>query len=480
MKSIKTIFAAFAALAIVPASGTTAFAQSGEMEKAPALTDSQKRVVNQLIDRGLKDERAWEVLESLTTEIGPRLGGSEAEARARAWGAAKLKKLGFKNVRIETFEMPSWRRLKEEAEIIEPFPQPLAITALGGSISTPEDGLTAEIVRFRTLPELVAAPMQGFEGKIIFVDEPMARTQDGSGYGTAVRKRSAAAEEAGKRGAVAALIRSAGTDSRRNPHTGGAKPFGQGTAVPAAALSNPDADQLARAIARAEAPVTLRLNLQTLTEDAVEGGNVIGEIPGKTDELLVIGGHLDSWDLGTGAVDDGAGVAITVAAAKLIDDLRGKPQRTIRVVMWGAEEVGLFGGKAYAAAHADELDRHVLAAESDFGAGVVYRLDTRFGEDALPKAQPMAEALRPLAITPGANTAFGGADIMAIRDLGVPVVSLRQDGTDYFDLHHTPDDTLDKVDRQELRQNVAAWAAFLYMASEMEGDFGRLPVKEPQ
>lgn len=450
-------------------------------QDAPApLTEDEARDVDRLIDRGLEDDLAWELLESLTTEVGPRLGGSPAEARARDWGAAKLKELGFKNIRIETFKMPYWSRVSEEAEIVSPFPQPLAVTALGGSVATPEGGVTGEVVRFRTLPELEAAPMEGFEGKVVFVDEPMARTQDGSGYGVAVRKRGLAAVEADKRGAVAALIRSVGTDSHRNPHTGGATRGGGATPVPAAALANPDADQLARAIAHADGPVTVRLDMQVETEESVTSGNVVGEIPGQTDELIVIGGHLDSWDLGTGAIDDGAGIAITVAAAKLVDDLRGRPRRTIRVVMWGAEEVGIHGGRAYAEEHADELDRHVLAAESDFGAGRVYRFDTRFGEAAVPKGETMARALRRLAITPGNNEAFGGADISPIRDLGVPVASLRQDGTEYFDLHHTPDDTLDKVDLAELRQNVAAWAAFLYMASEMGGDFGRLPVAEDE
>lgn len=439
---------------------------------APALTPAQARDVDRLIVAGLSDDLGYEILESLTTKIGPRLGGSEAEARARVWGVETLKDLGFKNVRIEEFQMPAWSRVSESAEIISPFPQELVVAALGQSPSTPEDGVAAEVVRFRTLPELQAAPLEGLEGKIVFVDEPMARTQDGSGYGVAVAKRSQAAVEAEKRGAVAALIRSAGTDNHRNPHTGGSVRGGTGLApVPSAALSNPDADQLARAIKFADEPVRVRLNIQTSWTESAISGNVIGEIPGETDELIVIGGHLDSWDNGTGAIDDGAGIAITTAAAKLVDALKGKPRRTIRVVMWGAEEVGIFGGKAYAEQHADDLDRHILAAESDFGAGRVYRFDTRFGADNLAKAQPMAQALRRLAITPGNNQAFGGADISAIRNAGVPVVSLRQDGTDYFDLHHTPDDTLDKVDPEALRQNIAAWAAFIYMASEMDGGF---------
>ncbi len=457
-----------AALAAIVAAAPAVAQTAGAV---PTLSAQQQQTVDRLIDTGLEDGLAWELVESLTTEIGPRLGGSPAEARARDWGVRKLKALGFKNVRIETYEMPYWERVHEAAEIVAPFPQSLAVTALGRSVATPEGGLTAEVVRFRTQLDLEAAPQTGLEGKIVFVDESMARTQDGSGYGTAVRKRSQAAVEAGKRGAAAVLIRSAGTDSHRNPHTGGGLRGEGETAVPAAALSNPDADQLARALERANGPVTVRLDIQVRTEQSVTSGNVIGEIPGQTDELIVIGGHLDSWDLGTGAVDDGAGIAVTTAAAKLVGDLRGKPKRTIRVVMWGAEEVGIYGGKAYAEAHKDEIDRHVIAAESDFGAGRVYQFDTRFGDEALPRADVMEAALRRLAIGPGNNAAFGGADIGPIRALGVPVVSLRQDGSDYFDLHHTPDDTLDKIDPAALRQNVAAWAAFIYMASEMDGGF---------
>lgn len=446
---------------------TSAIGQDG-----PSLTAGQARTVDRLIDNGLEDDVAYDVLRSLTTEIGPRMGGSDDEARARDWGVAKLKKLGFKNVRIETFEMPYWARVSESAEILSPFPQALTITALGQSPSTPEGGVTAEVVRFATLLDLQAAPMGSLEGKIAFVDGDMARTQDGSGYGLAVQKRSQAAVAAGERGAMAALIRSVGTDSHRMPHTGSSVRGGATLGpIPSAALSAPDADQLARALDIADGSVTIKLDIQVEWRETTTSGNVIGEIPGASDEIIVIGGHLDSWDLGTGAVDDGAGVAITTAAAKLVGDLRGKPKRTIRVVMWGAEEVGLHGARAYAEQHADEIERHVLASESDFGAGPIYQLDTLFGDAALPKATPMANALRRLSIAPGNNNAFGGPDVLPIKALGVPVVTLRQSGWDYFDLHHTADDTLDKVDIDDLRQNVAAWAAMIYMASEMDGDF---------
>ena len=474
---MKVLVTAASAAAAIMFAGT-AVAQPPAPKPEYELTAKQETTVNRLIDKALKDDTAWDILESLTTEVGPRLAGSEAEARGRDWGAAKFKSMGFKNVAVEMFELPYWSRISESAEIVSPFAQPLTITALGNSVATPEGGVTGEVMRFETMADLARAPMEGLEGKIVFVDEPMMRTQDGSGYGAAVAKRSLAAIEAGKRNAAAALIRSVGTSSHRFPHTGVMRYGELPNKVAIAALSSPDADQLARALERADGPVSVNLNIQVETRPSSPSGNVIGEIPGRTDELIVIGGHLDSWDLGTGAIDDGAGIAITMAAAKLIDDLPGKPKRTIRVVMWGAEEVGLHGARAYAEAHKDELDRHMLASESDFGAGVIWQFQSRFGESELAKANTMARVLRRLGVGPGNNMAGGGPDVTPLRQAGVPVFTLRQNGWDYFDLHHTPDDTLDKVDLEALRQNVAAWAATIYLASEMDGGFRNVEAAE--
>lgn len=224
--------ASFAALAVSLAAIAPANADD------PTLAAKDRQEIDRLIERALADDRAYRILESITTEVGPRLGGSDAEARARAWGAAKMTALGFKNVRIETFEMPAWSRIAESAAILAPFPQPLRVTALGNSISTPEGGVAAEVVRFETLTDLQRAPLTGIEGKIVFVDEKMTRTQDGSGYGVAVAKRSEATYEAAKRGAVAAVIRSVGTDSHRNPHTGMMRVKEGVAVVPAAALQS--------------------------------------------------------------------------------------------------------------------------------------------------------------------------------------------------------------------------------------------------
>ena len=325
------------------------------------------------------------------------------------------------------------------------------------------------MVRFENLQALKDAPMKGLKGKIVFVDEYMTRTQDGSGYGVAVKKRSGAAVEAGKRGAAAALIRSVGTDHHRFPHTGQMTYDQNVVKVPIAALSAPDADQLHRALGRGDVEVKLQIDVQSYGKS--QSGNVIAEIPGVTDEIVIIGAHLDSWDLGTGAVDDGAGIGITVGAAKLILDMNKKPRRTIRVVMFGAEEVGLVGAIAYAKKHANELDRHVVGAESDFGAGQIWRFETRFSDSKLHKAEAMHKVLSPLGIALGSNDASGGPDMGPLRMLGMPVVTLKQNGWDYFDLHHTPNDTFDKISADDIAQNVAAYAAFVWMAANMQGDF---------
>ena len=433
------------------------------------LDQSVRDDANALILQSFQSDLGYQIIESLTTEVGQRLAGTEAEARARDWGIAKFKELGFKNVRIEPFQVDRWERHSEHAEITSPFPQKLMITALGGSIATGSDGIVGQVVRFENLQALKDAPMKGLKGKIVFVDEYMTRTQDGSGYGVAVKKRSGAAVEAGKRGAAAALIRSVGTDHHRFPHTGQMTYDQNVVKVPIAALSAPDADQLHRALGRGDVEVKLQIDVQSYGKS--QSGNVIAEIPGVTDEIVIIGAHLDSWDLGTGAVDDGAGIGITVGAAKLILDMNKKPKRTIRIVMFGAEEVGLVGAIAYAKEHANELDRHVVGTESDFGAGKVWRFDTNFAESKLYKAKEIHKVLEPLGIALGSNNASGGPDMGPLRMLGMPVVTLKQNGWDYFDLHHTPNDTFDKINSEDIAQNVAAYSAFIWMTANMSGDF---------
>ena len=387
---------------------------------------------------------------------------------------ARLKALGFSNVRIEPYQMPVWVRGEERAAIISPFPQPLAITALGNSGETPAKGLEAEIVYFPTLDDLNAAPTGSLKGKIAFVSHAMAATQDGSSYGAFGAVRRAGPAIAAQKGAAAIVIRSLGTDHHRNPHAGSTV-FPAGTvAIPAGALSVPDAEQLERVLKRGR-PVRLRLTLTPRQIGMRESGNVIAEVPGSDPAagVVLIGGHLDSWDLGTGAFDDAAGLGITTAAAKRIMDA-GRPRRTIRVVWFGAEEVGGVGGAAYAKAHAG--DRHALAAESDFGADRVWRFDVALPPESTAIGDRLAAALAPLGITRGAAVAGDGTDIGPTLAQNVAAIDLTQSGLRYFDLHHTPDDTLDKVDPVQLQQNVAAWTAMLAVvanAPEPIGPFRR-------
>lgn len=433
------------------------------------LTPEQQRTVDRLREAALADDRAWSIVESLVTEVGPRLAGSEAEARAREWAVRMLRENRFANIRVEPFTLPYWDAVREEAEIVSPARQRMVIAALGGSPSTPAEGLEAEVVRFPNMAALEAAPDRAVAGRIVFIDERMVRTQNGSSYGAAVRKRGACAPVAQAKGAVACLIRSVGTDTHRFAHQGGNSRQANGASLPAAALSPADADVLARLAARG--PVRVRLTIEADMRENAESGNVIAEIRGRErpEEIVLLAAHLDSWDHGYGAVDDGAGVAIVTAAARLIRDLPRRPRRTIRILLAGAEENGVHGGAAYARAHAG--DAHIVAAESDFGAGRIYNFSTRFHEDALPHARAIQRALAPLGIILGDNAASGGADIGALRATGVPVVDLGQDGTYYFDYHHTANDTLDAVDPAALRQNVAAYAIFAYLVADSDWVF---------
>jgi Zn-dependent M28 family amino/carboxypeptidase len=420
--------------------------------------------VSKLQKAALGDDYAWEILEGLTTEVGPRLAGTQAEARARSWAVAKLRAMSFSNVRIETFDMPVWVRGAERAEITSPFPQPLVLTALGNSGATAPEGIEAEIVAFPSVDALRAAPDGQVRGKIVYVTHAMPRTQDGSGYGVFGAPRRQGPTVASQKGAAAIVVRSIGTDWHRNGHTGnmtftdGARP------IPAAALSNPDADQIERMLKRARTPLRMRLVLTPRNIGQQQSGNVIAEVPGRDAGAppILVACHLDSWDLGTGAVDDGAGCAIVAAAAKRIMD-SGRPLRPIRIVWFGAEEVGLFGGEDYRRRHGKQP--HYALAESDFGADRVWRVDSRLGEARKDEAEALQKALEPLGIVPGALDQAEGSDIGPMLADGLPGVTLQQDGTRYFDLHHTPDDTLDKVDPAALRQNVAAWTTMLAILS---------------
>lgn len=438
----------------------------------PAAAQDLDAKVAAVRDKALADGTAWDVVESLTTEVGARPVGSPAMERARDWGVAKLKELGFQNVHVESFTTRAWSRGAESAEVVGPWPQKLVILGLGNSASTPPGGITAPIALFKSYQEMLDQPPGALKGKIAVVTQPMGRTQDGSSYGAVGIQRFMGAAEAARRGAVGYLIRSISTDDTRLPHTGG----GADAGIPAAALSTPDAELLEHMVARGK-PVTVHLDMTSSVNPAAPAWNVVGEIPGreKPDEVIVIGGHLDSWDPGTGAIDDGSGVAIMTAAAKLAGQA-GPPRRTIRVVMWGSEEQG-GSSRAYADAHKDEAGKIVVAGESDSGPWRIWSVSLPKPGASHPAMKAFRASLPPLktAVSP-APPRFGGSDIEGLMAMGVPVVDFNTDASRYFDLHHSADDTLDKIDPAQLAQNVAVWAGFVYAVANSDVDF-RAPPK---
>ncbi|TCM21938.1 peptidase M28-like protein [Novosphingobium sp. PhB165] len=419
---------------------------------------------------------AWDIVEGLTTEIGPRLAGSDAEGRARVWAEARLKALGFQNVKVEPFSTLAWTRGEEKATLIAPYTQPLAIAALGMSVPTPAGGLKAEMVYFPTLDALRAAPDGSLKGKVAFVDHAMRAAQDGSGYGPYGDVRRKGPALASQKGAAAIVIRSAGTDNHRNPHTG-TTIFPKGvTAIPAGAVSNPDADLIARVAKRGQ-PMKIDLTLMGKPFPNAPSGNVIGELPGRDPSLpkIVLACHLDSWDLGTGAIDNASGCAIVTAAA-LAAQKDGQTLRTIRVLWAGNEEMGLNdgGNAAYVRMHGSEP--HALAMESDFGADKVWQVKFSVASQNQAMIDKVKAALWPMGITPHEGAADGGEDVSGIiQAQKLAVIDLGQDGTHYFDLHHTPDDTLDKVDPAALQQNVDAWTAVLKVIANEPGEIAKVP-----
>jgi carboxypeptidase Q len=447
---------------------------------SPSLSDPIRSTAASLRDEAMKGTRAYEYVRSLTTEVGPRMAGSEGDRKSIEWGLRMMRELGFANVRAEAVTVPHWEPGNAEGQILAPWPQPVVLLPLGGSVGTPEGGLEGEVVEVPSVEDLDKMSPETVRGKIVFINKRMERKKDGSGYGAAVSGRGRGAAVAGKLGAVAVLIRSIGTDNNRTPHTGAMRYEEGGVRIPAAALSNPDADLLAAQVASGK-PVRFRLLLGSRYLPDAQSANVIGEIVGreKPEEIVLLGCHLDSWFPGTGAVDDAAGCAIVMEAARRIGQLPQKPRRTIRVVLFANEEFGLSGARAYAEKYAADLPRHILAGESDFGSGRVWKIDTRVAPESLPVVSEIAKLLAPIGVEAGDNEAGGGADLIPMAPARVPLLGLGQDGTEYFDWHHTANDTLDKVEPKDLDQNVAAWAATAYVAAEMPGDFGRAPQPEP-
>ncbi len=431
---------------------------------------------SRVIGAALVEGRAYGTLAELTDGIGPRLSGSPQLERAIAWAVATLERAGADRVWTETVRVPRWVRGREEAWLVAPAAHQLVVTALGGSDPTPAEGIEAEVVEVAAFEELEALGEAGVRGKLVLYNRKIEREGGRErGYGSAVELRTRGAIQAGRLGAVGALVRSLGTADYRLPHTG-AMLYEDGVPrIPAAAVTAEDAELIHRFLASG-ARVRVRLLLGCRNEGEVESANVLAELRGreKEAEIVLIGAHLDSWDLGTGALDDGAGVAVVIETVRLLAGLGERPRRTVRAVLFTNEENGLRGGLDYARRHADELGNHVAAIESDSGAGAPLGFRVSAGPGG---ADRLRELMRPLAVLGSGQVAEpgGGADIGPLRQAGVPLIGLWQDTTYYFDYHHTAADTLDKVDPDELAKNLAALAWLTYALAEYDPPLARLP-----
>lgn len=427
------------------------------LERAAALRDDARA-----------DNRAYEWIRSLTQDVGPRLAGSEGDRAAIAWALTTLNDLGFEQVRAEDITVPWWERGETRVRMISPLNLELVAETLGGSVGTPRQGLEAPVLRVRDVAALRALSPADVTGNIVFFSQRMRRTRDVEGYIEAVGNRVNGPAEAAAMGAVGVVIRSVSTADHRLAHTGTTRYRERGRRIPAFALSNPDADLLEHHLDAGQ-PVSLHLYSSARRLGTTRTANVIGEIPGTdlADEIIVLGAHLDSWDLSPGALDDASGVGIVLETARLLA-AAGPLRRTLRVVLFGNEEFGLDGARDYARRHEGALERHVAAMEADLGADRVWRFDTRVIEDQLPLVDAIMDVLEPLQVERGHNDAYGGPDLGPMRERGVPIISLQQDATRYFDYHHSPSDTLDKVDRSQLNQVVAAWVATVWVLANMD------------
>ncbi|UQA62839.1 M20/M25/M40 family metallo-hydrolase [Polyangium aurulentum] len=444
--------------------------------KTPDPPPPGAAVAQKLADMARAESQAFETVRSLVDEVGPRLSGSPGDKAGVAWAVAAMKAKGLANVRAEKVMVPRWERGQESGRIVSPTPHTLSITALGGTVGTPARGIEGEVVMVDSLEAIDKLEETKLKGKILFVSARTERRQDGRGYGKTAGVRSRSAVAAAKKGAIAVVIRSIGTDHDRMPHTGAMRYEKGVKEIPAAAVSIPDADLIERLVSAGK-PVRLAMTLGAKTLPDAESANVIGEVVGreKPDEIVLIGAHLDSWDLGFGAVDDGAGCAAVMEAARLISKLPERPRRTVRVVLFANEENGLKGAFGYAKEHAAEIDKHLLAFEADAGAGRVLSIRFLAPAEAMPKLAFIPKLVEPLGVKRADEDAHGGADLIPLREAGVPLVDLLQDMESYFDVHHTPNDTLAQVKKEEIDHMVASIAIVAHAAADLPEAIGKLP-----
>ncbi|HVS17555.1 MAG TPA: M20/M25/M40 family metallo-hydrolase [Planctomycetota bacterium] len=448
-----------------------------------ALADAfaaRRPEIDAILAAALSEEEVYRSLERLVQAAPARLSGSPGYDRAVEWALAEMRVAGLANVAVEPCTAPHWERgALERLSRVDAYGGEYAIVALGGSVGTPAGGIEAEVVRVANRTELARLGERA-QGRFVFFDEPMDPTETDpfAAYGRAVWQRSRGAIEAARLGGVGAIVRSMTLRRDDHPHTGAMRYDTSVPFVPSVAISTLGAEDLARRLAAGES-VRLRLELDCRTLADAPSANVVGELVGRErpEEIVLVGAHLDAWDVGVGAHDDGAGCAQAIGAVRLLGELGWTPRRTIRVVLFANEENGLAGARAYAADHAHELANHVLALESDRGGFAPRGFDTDAEREGLEHLGAMAALLEPI----GAERVVvggGGADISTLAPSGVPLVGLMPESARYFDVHHAARDTLDQVSPRELQLGTAAMAALLWLVADDPVPFPRNPPRE--
>jgi len=455
------------------------YAVQAQQQQAPPITYPAQltSALKRIQQAALESDYAYRQVAHLSNNIGPRMPGSPQDKQAVEYVAAEMKRLGLE-VQLEKVTVPHWVRGEETGALVQ-FPgmapnttQKIVLTALGGSVATPANGLTAEVVVVNNFEELQTLGSKNVSGKIVlfnvvFDQRLAAQGFAGPAYGQAVAYRAAGPSAAARMGAIAALVRSVGGAEYRLPHTGQTRYAADAPRIPAGAVTAEDADLMAHLARQGAVKMHLLLTPQTLP-DAVSY-NVIADLKGSEhpEQVVIVSGHLDSWDLGTGAIDDGAGVAMAMQTAQLLKQLRLRPKRTIRVIAWASEENSVNGGRTYAANHKDDMANQYAAIESDLGAGHPVGLFVQGKPELIPLLQPLANILR----TQGAGVLLSaddaGADVSFLGAAGVPTFAPIQDSRTYFNYHHTAADTLDKIVPRELQENCAVVAALAYTLADL-------------
>jgi carboxypeptidase Q len=478
--TIKTAYAYRSVLAVVVSAilGAQAIAQESERNPSDLYAPQLIAEMKQLHGAALSSDYAYVQLAHLCNNIGPRLSGSPQAQQAVQYVAAEMRRLGL-DVQLEKVMVPHWVRGTETAELLQfagqapGTTQKIVLTALGGSVATSAEGLTAEVIAVDSFEHLASLGRGKVAGRIVLFNTRFDKQMAAQGfaldaYGQAVAYRGAGPSAAARLGAVASLVRSVGGADYRLPHTGAFGYGGDAPKIPAAAVAAEDADLIA--YLTAQGPVRLHLTLTPQTLSDVESYNVIADVKGSEhpEQVIIVSGHLDSWDLGTGAIDDGAGVAVAMQVAQLIKRLGLRPKRTIRVIAWMNEENGLMGGKTYAEDHKTEFANHVAAIESDLGAGHPIGFTAHVNSKALETLRPIASVLQAsgASIIRQSQNAEG-ADVSPLDAAGVPTFAPIQDNRTYFNYHHTAADTLDKVVPRELAENAAVVAVLAYAIANL-------------